>query len=73
MIKGYATLHPYFCYAKTSFITDIKQNKDNFWKTEDEKTIKVVAVRCEWSTSKNDTFGLIKYFRPCDLIKEQNK
>ena len=28
MIKGYATLHPYFCYAKTSFITDIRRNSD---------------------------------------------
>jgi len=26
MIKGYATLHPYFCYAKTSFITNIMRN-----------------------------------------------
>jgi hypothetical protein len=62
---------PNYGYAKALKI--IKPNKDNFWKTEDEKTLKVVAVRCEWSTSKNDTFGLIKYFRPCDLIKEKEK
>ena len=58
---------PNYGYAKALKI--VKPNKDNFWKTEDEKTIKVVAVRCKWSTYKNDTFGLIKYFRPCDLIE----
>ena len=38
--------------------------------TEVEKSVKSVCVKCEWSQSKNDTYGLIKYFRPCDLIKD---
>lgn len=38
--------------------------------TEEEKTVKVVCVRCEWTLSKNDTFGVIKHFRPCDLVKD---
>ena len=29
-----------------------------------------VIVECKWAVSKNDDFGLIKYLRPCDLIKE---
>lgn len=38
--------------------------------SEEEKSIKVVCVKCEWTISKNDSFGMIKYFRPCDLVKE---
>ncbi len=38
--------------------------------TEDEKTVKFVCVKCEWTSSKNDKLIFIKYFRPCDLVKE---
>lgn len=29
---------------------------------------KYTLVRCEWTTDGGDNFGLIRYFRPCDLI-----
>ncbi|HAR38603.1 MAG TPA: hypothetical protein DCS09_08570 [Porphyromonadaceae bacterium] len=29
-----------------------------------------IIVKCEWSVEKNDGFGLIKYFKPADLIAE---
>ena len=38
--------------------------------TEEEGNIKSVVVKCEWMHSKNDNIGYIKYFRPCDLVKE---
>lgn len=38
--------------------------------SDDEKAVKVVCVKCEWTICKNDSFGMIKYFRPCDLVKE---
>jgi hypothetical protein len=28
-------------------------------------------VRCEFSMRKIDNTGLIKYFRPCDLVREK--
>lgn len=31
------------------------------------------VVKCEWSMAPNDTFGFIKYFRPCDLQKGGTK
>ncbi len=27
--------------------------------------------KCEWSVGKNDNFGMIKHFRPVDLIKDK--
>ena len=39
--------------------------------TDDEKAIKTVCVKCEWTISKNASFGMIKYFRPCDLVKDK--
>jgi hypothetical protein len=38
--------------------------------TEEEKAFTEVYVKCEWTVSKNNSFGFIKYFRPCDLVKE---
>jgi hypothetical protein len=32
-----------------------------------------IIVECEWTVSKGDLFGLIKYFKPSDLIKAVNK
>lgn len=28
-----------------------------------------LIVECEWTLSQNDSFGIIKYFKPSDLIK----
>jgi len=28
------------------------------------------VVKCEHTINKNDKFGFIRYFKPCDLIKE---
>jgi len=28
-----------------------------------------IIVKCEYSMRKNDGFGLIKYFKPSDLVK----
>jgi hypothetical protein len=39
--------------------------------TEEEKSVKSVCVKCEWTLYKNDAFGFIKYFRPCDLVREE--
>lgn len=39
-------------------------------RTQAEKEIKHTVVKCEWTAQKNDTMGFIKYFRPCDLVKE---
>lgn len=38
--------------------------------SEEEKKVKTVCVKCEWTINKNDSIGLIKHFRPCDLVKE---
>jgi hypothetical protein len=66
--------HPNYAYAKALKIirpmAKYKQ-KNALDLTEAEKAIKVVCVKCEWSLSKNDIFGFIKYFRPCDLVKEE--
>ena len=58
---------PDYGYAKA--IEIIKPKPKYLQKTEIDKQIKYTVVKCKWSIYKNDTFGLIKYFRPCDLIK----
>lgn len=40
---------------------------------EQENTKNYIVVKCMHSTSLDFSFGLIKYIRPCDLIKEKNK
>jgi hypothetical protein len=32
---------------------------------------KYFIVKCEYTVNKNDVFGFIKYFRPCDLEKDK--
>jgi hypothetical protein len=65
--------HPHYAYAKVLAILrpmpDYKK-KNAFLLSEEEKNVKTVCVKCEWTLSKNDTFGFIKYFRPCDLVKD---
>jgi hypothetical protein len=34
---------------------------------------KYIVVKCEWKVYENDDHGFIRYFRPCDLIKEEGK
>ncbi|MEF2243990.1 hypothetical protein [Paenibacillus sp. IITD108] len=29
------------------------------------------VVKCQWSVDKSEDFGLIKYFRPSDLVEEK--
>jgi hypothetical protein len=66
--------HPNYAYAKALKIirpmADYKK-KDAYDLTEEEKNVKVVCIKCNWSIDKNDSFGLIKYFRPCDLVKDK--
>jgi hypothetical protein len=57
---------PNYAYAKA--IEIIKPSKLKF-ASDIQKEIKCVVVKCEWTISPNDGYGLIKYFRPCDLIK----
>ena len=65
--------NPNYAYAKALQIirpmSDFKK-KHAYGLTEEEKNVKVVCVKCEWTIGKNDSFGLIKYFRPCDLAKD---
>jgi len=64
--------HPNYAYAKVlKIIRPMAKYKQQYaGLTDDEKAIKTVCVKCEWMLSKNDSFGLIKYFRPRDLVKE---
>ena len=64
--------HPNYAYAKAlKIIRPMADYKKKYLDlTEDEKKIKVVCVKCEWTLSKNASFGLIKYFKPSDLVKD---
>ena len=64
--------HPNYAYAKVlKIIRPVPEYKKKymFGLTKEELNVKTVIVKCEWTINKNDPFGLIKYFRPCDLIK----
>jgi hypothetical protein len=52
--------HPTYCWAKAIKVLKPKQ---------DENTNSYIVVKCEWSTEKNDKFGMIKYFTPSNLVK----
>jgi hypothetical protein len=39
---------------------------------EDVNVNDFIVVKCEWTTSKNATFGFIKYFKPSELVLEAN-
>ena len=61
---------PNIGYAKALKI--IIPKKDDFLKSEDEKKLKCIAVKCEWTSSKQEEYKdgiyyLIKYFKPSDL------
>lgn len=53
--------HPNYAYAKALEVINPKTGVN---------THGYKIVKCEWTISKNDSFGFIKYFRPTDLIKE---
>ena len=65
--------HSNYAYAKAIKIirpTPKFKQKYAYDLSEEEKKIETVCVKCGWTISKDDTFGLIKYFRPCDLVKD---
>lgn len=55
--------HPNYCYARV-----LKILKPH----ELENTNSYTVVKCEWIVSKQSTFGILKYFRPEDLIEDKN-
>ena len=66
--------HPSYGYAKVVRIfKKLKEyeKRSAFDLTEEEKNVKQTVVKVEWTLNKNDTSSVIKYFRPCDLLKER--
>lgn len=53
--------HPDYCWAKVIKVLKPK---------EDENTTTRIVVKCEYSTQKDGTFGVVKYFKPSDLVEE---
>ena len=51
---------PHYAYAKVIAILKPKQGVN---------TKAYTIVECEWTVGRDDPVGMIKYFRPCDLIK----
>ena len=51
--------HPNYCWAKVVKVLRPK---------EDENPHNKIIVKCQWSQNKDDTFALIKYFTPADLV-----
>ena len=56
---------------------NIKDCPTRFWaraveilppKTKENNTNRIV-VKCRWSSTKDDSFAMIKYFRPSNIIK----
>ena len=52
--------HPNYCYAKVIKVLKPKQ---------DENPHNRIIVKCEYTQNMNECFGLIKYFKPGDLIR----
>jgi hypothetical protein len=52
--------HPNYCWAKVIKVLKPK---------EAENSQNRIIVKCEYTQQKNDNFGLIKYFKPSDLVK----
>ena len=55
--------HPDYSYAKAIEVLRPKKGVNTHTYT---------IVKCEHLISKNDKFGFIRYFRPCDLMREDN-
>ena len=61
---------PDYAYAKA--IEILKPKPKYLQRTAIDKEIKCTVVKCEWTVDKNSKgLILIKYFRPCDLIKDK--
>lgn len=59
---GYSYRHkdsPRYCWAEVVKVLLPKES---------ENTTSRTIVKCKWSQEKNGNFGLIKYFRPSDLV-----
>jgi len=52
--------NPTYCWARVVKVLKPK---------EAENTHNRIVVKCEFSQNKSDKFGLIKYFKPSDLIE----
>ena len=44
-----------------------------FKRGEKDNPINCTCVKCEHVINKSDTCGLIHYFRPCDMVKENEQ
>ena len=56
--------HPDYCWAKVVMILQPKEGGN---------TLNKIVVKCKYSQCKDDSFGLIKYFKPSDLVMERMK
>ena len=56
-------------YGIAQALEIMKPKPDYLCKSELEKQIKNVVVRCKWMLTKNDMVALEKYFKPADLQK----
>jgi len=56
--------HPNYCWAKVVEILQPRQK---------ENPHNRVVVKCNYGQSKVSQFGLVKYFRPSDLVKPGNE
>ncbi len=59
---------PQIGFAKAVEIIRPRPQNDKFASLE-AKSVKVVVVKCQWSTSKDCNCWITKHFRPCDLVK----
>jgi hypothetical protein len=56
--------HPRYCWAKVIKVLRPKEGENT--------TIRIL-VKCEWSQDKDDTFALIRYFSPSNLIEARGE
>jgi hypothetical protein len=54
--------HPDYCWA---LVCKVLKPKDG------ENTTNRIIVKCVYSVEKDASFGLIKYFKPSDLIRNK--
>jgi len=51
--------HPNYCWAKVVKVIKPKESGNPHDR---------IVVKCDYSVQKNATFGLVKYFKPSDLV-----
>lgn len=54
--------HPTYCWAKVIKVLKPKEG---------ENPHNRIIVKCYWSQTKDDTFSLVKYFKPSDLVVDK--